>query len=150
MRNCKGIWSANDGTMPSGMPQFEGKFESGGWAGQTQMGQSPNQGWNEAGQIPVQVQVNGHNDQTWSLNGQMDNNTLAEQAKLWSRSPVVSIPQQNVIPGLREDPGKAEPEQLLQNAQLNAAQQAMITEYQQLHQLQLLQVIQVYLAITCQ
>ena len=135
-----GIWSANDGTMPSGIQQFEGKFESAGWTGQTTAGQIPNQGWSvqESAQIPVQVQVNGHNDQTWSINqGQLEN-PLSEQAKLWTRSPVVSLSQPNVMGGLREEV-KAEPDQLLQNAQINATQ-AMLNEYQQLHQLQLLQV----------
>ena len=123
--------------MPSGIQQFDGKYESTGWNGQTTTAQIPNQSWNiqESQQVPVQVQVNGHSDQTWSLNGQIEN-PLAEQAKLWTRSPVVGISTPNVMQGLREDV-KTEPEQLLQ---LNATQ-AMLNEYQHLHQLQLLQVL---------
>jgi len=132
-----GIWSANDGTIPTGIQQFDGKFEATGWTGQTTAAQIPNQGWNvqDSSQVPVQVQVNGHNDQTWSINGQMEN-PLSDQAKLWTRSPVVSLPA--TMQGLREEV-KAEPDQMLQNAQINATQ-AMLNEYQQLHQLQLLQV----------
>ena len=136
--------------MPTGMPQFELNRASSGWTGQTGAEHIPNQGWNipqdNAGQLPVQVQVNGQNEGWSTLNGHIES-SLADQAKLWNRSPVVSMPATNVMTGLNrsvEDPNAglktgAEGDQLLQNAQLNATQ-AMLNEYQQLHQLQLLQV----------
>ena len=133
------------------MPQFELNRAGSGWTGQTGAEHIPNQGWNmpqeNAGQLPVQVQVNGQNEGWSTLNGHIES-SLADQAKLWNRSPVVSMPTTNVMTGLNrsvEDPNSGiktgtEGDQLLQNAQLNATQ-AMLNEYQQLHQLQLLQVM---------
>jgi hypothetical protein len=116
--------------------QFESAKYEAGWSGQINQGPIPNQGWSSESQIPVQVQVNGHNEQAnWSLNNGQLENPLADQAKLWNR-PVVSLNSPNIQ--MRETEIKSENE-LLQNAQINATQ-AMFNEYQQLQQLQLLQV----------
>lgn len=122
----EGIWSANDGTMPSNQFESAGRYDQQtSWSQQqmTQSGQIPSQAWANENANPSSIDQ--HN-KTWAMNG-MDNNLKSND--LWADG---GLKQQNEPPGLKVDPDHGG----VQNPALGAA---MLNDYQQLHQIQLLQ-----------